>query len=390
MTAAEIHHAAAAATRWRHELHAWPELLFDLPRTTALVERVLRECGLDEIVTGIGGSGIVGLLHGSGSGPATGTLGLRADMDALPLDEATDLPFRSRVPGRMHACGHDGHTAIMLGAALHLSRHRDSFSGTVAFIFQPAEEGGAGGLAMVRDGLMDRFGITCVFALHNLPGLPVGRCSIRPGPQLAAADFFSITIQGRGGHAARPEECIDPLVPAASLILNLQSVVARSLSPHATAVISICGVETGQSYNVIQNRMVLTGTTRTLDEAVRNLCEERVREIAAAACAMHGAGCEIDYRRGYPVTENHPDETAFLAGVAEEVMGPGSVEPMAEPRMGAEDFSYMLRERPGALIFLGNGNSAPLHHPGYAFDDAAIAHGIALWDRLVRSALPLG
>lgn len=390
MTTVEIDRAATAATLWRHEIHAWPELLFDLPRTTALVERLLRAFELDEVVTGIGGSGIVGLLRGTGNGPANGTIGLRADMDALPLDEATDLPFRSQIPGRMHACGHDGHTAILLGAAQHLARHRDSFAGTVAFIFQPAEEGGAGGLAMVRDGLMDRFGITRVFALHNLPGLPVGRCSIRPGPQLAAADFFSITIQGRGGHAARPEECIDPLVPAASLILNLQSVVARSLSPHATAVISICGVETGQSYNVIQDRVVLTGTTRTLDESVRDRCEARIHEVAIAAGAMHGATCTVDYRRGYPVTENHPEETAFLSSVAEDVMGSGSVEPMAEPRMGAEDFSYMLRERPGALIFLGNGDSAPLHHPGYAFDDAAIAHGIALWDRLVRRALPLG
>jgi amidohydrolase len=372
---------------WRRDFHAHPELLFDVERTAALVAERLRAFGCDEVATGIGRSGVVGVIRGR-STLSGRVIGLRADMDALPIAEATGLPHASTYPGRMHACGHDGHTTMLLGAARHLAATRD-FDGTAIVIFQPAEEGGGGGREMVQDGLMERWGIEQVFGLHNKPGLALGRFEIRPGPFLAAADRFTILVTGRGGHAALPHQAADPVVAASHIVLALQSVVARNVDPVASAVVTIGGIRSeSEAFNVIPARVTLQGTVRTLDPEVQDLVEARLVGIAEATARAHGAIAEIDYVRNYPVTVNAPAETAFAASVAAEVAGPEAVDAAAPPIMGAEDFSFMLEARPGAFIFLGNGDSAPLHHPEYDFNDAAIAFGCEYWVRLVEAAMP--
>lgn len=373
---------------WRHDLHAHPELLFDVHRTAGFVAERLRDFGCDEVATGIGRTGVVGVIRGRG-GRANRAIGLRADMDALPIEEARDLPYRSTVPGKMHACGHDGHTAMLLGAAKYLAATR-AFDGDAVMIFQPAEEGGGGGEAMVRDGMMERFGVETVYGLHNIPGMAVGTFGIRPGPIMASTDRFTVTIEGRGGHAALPHRAVDSVLVASHVIVALQSIVSRSLDPLQSAVVSVCALETGEAFNVLPQRVRLRGTMRSLSEEVRETVKARIEAIAAHVPAAFGAGGSVEYGGAYPVTENHPAETAFIADVAEGLVGAAQVDRNVAPMMAAEDFSYMLAQRPGAYIFMGNGDSAALHHPDYDFCDAAAPYGASLWARLVETGLPLG
>jgi amidohydrolase len=375
-------------TTWRHDLHAHPELQFDVHRTAALVADKLRAFGCDEVVTGVGRTGVVGVIRGRKAGGSTGkkVIGLRADMDALPIEEATQAPYKSTVPGKMHACGHDGHTAMLLGAAKYLAETRN-FDGAAVVIFQPAEEGGAGGLAMVKDGLMERFAIEEVYGMHNYPGLPVGQFAIRPGPLMAAADIVNIDIEGKGGHAARPHLSIDTVLVGAQIVNQIQSIVSRNVDPLKSAVVSICMFQAGHTDNVIPQTAHLRGTARSLSADVRNLLEVRLREVVEGTAQLYGAKAKLTYRRGYPVLRNHERQTAFAASVAGGVVGSDRVDQAAAPVMGAEDFSYMLESRPGAFIFVGNGNSAGLHHPAYDFNDEVIPVGTSYWVKLVESAL---
>ncbi len=372
---------------WRRDLHQNPELLFDVHRTAGVVADKLKAFGCDEVVTGIGRTGVVAVIKGK-RGASGKVVGIRADMDALPIEEDTGLPYTSKVPGKMHACGHDGHTAMLLGAAKYLTETRN-FDGTAIMIFQPAEEGGGGGDVMVKDGLMERFGVQEVYGLHNMPGIPVGQFAIRPGPLMAAADRFDIVIEGKGGHAARPHECVDTLLVACQVVNALQSIAARNVDPLESVVVSVCALAAGEAYNVIPQTARLKGTTRTLTEAVRDLAETRIRAIAEATCAAYGAKASVDYRRGYPVTVNHPEQTDFIAKVAAEVgAGERAVDTTIVPLMGSEDFSYMLESRPGAYIFMGNGDTASVHHPKYNFSDEAIPYGVSLWAKVIETAMP--
>jgi amidohydrolase len=350
-------------TAWRHDLHAHPELMYDVHRTAATVAEKLKAFGCDEVVTGIGRTGVVGLIRGSKSGgDGDKVIGLRADMDALPIEEANDLPYKSTVPGKMHACGHDGHTAMLLGAARYLAETRN-FAGTAVVIFQPAEEGGAGGKAMVQDGLMERFGVEQVYGMHNFPGLPVGEFAIRPGPIMAAADRLTIEIEGKGGHAARPHLSIDTVLVGAQIINQIQSIVSRNVDPLQAAVVSICMFHAGNTDNVIPQTALLKGTARSLDPKVRDLLEARLHAVIEGTAQLYGATAKLTYKRDYPVLRNHERETSFAASVAGDVVGGSHVNTAMVPVMGAEDFSFMLEERPGAFIFVGNGPSAGLHHP---------------------------
>jgi amidohydrolase len=371
---------------WRRDFHAHPELLFDVHRTAGIVADKLKQFGCDEVVTGIGRTGVVGVIRGRGADSGR-VIGLRADMDALPIEEATGAAYRSTVPGKMHACGHDGHTAMLLGAAKYLSETRN-FDGTAVMIFQPAEEGGGGGAEMVKDGVMDRFGVQEVYGLHNMPGIPVGAFAIRPGAMMAAADRFVMTIEGKGGHAARPHHCIDPVVVASHVITALQTIPSRNVDPLHSAVVSVCTIRAGEAFNVIPQTATLLGTVRTLTGEVRDLCETRVRAIAENVCAAFGATATIEYSRGYPVTFNDPDRTAFMTRVAQEVAGEAAVDTTIPPLMGSEDFSFMLEERPGAYIFMGNGDTAGVHHPAYDFNDEAAPYGVSLWAKIIESGMP--
>jgi hippurate hydrolase len=372
---------------WRRDIHQHPELLYDVHRTAAFVADRLREFGCDEVATGLGRTGVVGVIKGrkpNGKGDIR-VIGLRADMDALPIEEDTDLPYASKTPGKMHACGHDGHTAMLLGAARYLAETRN-FAGEAIVIFQPAEEGGAGAAAMIKDGLMDRFAIEQVYGMHNGPGIPVGSFAIRPGPIMAATDSIDIQIEGLGGHAARPHKCIDSVLVGAQLITALQSIVSRTVDPLDSAVISMCEFHAGNARNVIPQNAELRGTVRTLTAEVRELVEKRVREVVAGVAQMTGATIDLVYERGYPVTVNHASQTDVATKVAREIAGDANVHQMP-PLMGAEDFAYMLESRPGAFIFCGNGNSAGLHHPAYNFNDEAIVFGTSYWIKLVENTL---
>ncbi len=373
------------AQLWRRDLHANPELLYDLPRTADFVAERLREFGCDEVRTAIGRSGVVGVIKGR-KGESRRAIGLRADMDALPIEETTNLPYRSRVPGKMHACGHDGHTAMLLGAARYLARTRD-FSGTAVVIFQPAEEGGAGAQAMIDDGLMENFAIEEVYAMHNAPKVPVGVFAIRKGPLMAAADFFTIRLEGKGGHAAFPNQCMDSIVAGAQIVTALQTIVSRNVDPLDSCVVSVARFSAGSTNNVLPQTAELEGTTRTLLPATRDLAERRIREIVAGIAAASGITADIDYVRNYPSTRNHPVQTDFAASVARRVAGPERVMTDIPPVMGAEDFSFMLEARPGAFIWIGNGDSAGLHHPGYDFNDGALPYGMAYFAGIVETAL---
>src|SRR6195256_4066926 len=373
-------------TAWRHDIHAHPELLYDVHRTAASVAEKLKSFGCDEVVTGIGRTGVVGVIRGSKPDDGGRGIGLRADMDALPIEEANDLPYRSTVPGKMHACGHDGHTAMLLGAARYLTETRN-FAGTAVVIFQPAEEGGAGGKAMVQDGLMDRFRIGEVYGMHNYPGLPVGQFALRPGPLMAAADRLTIEIEGRGGHAARPHISVDTVLVGAQIINQIQSIVSRNVDPLQAAVISICVFQAGSTDNVIPQTAHLRGTARSLTPDVRDLLEKRLHEVVEGTAKLYGATAKLTYKRDYPVTRNHERQAAFAASVAADVVGGERVDDQVAPVMGAEDFSFMLEARPGAFIFVGNGDSAGLHHPAYDFNDEVIPIGTSYWVKLVETAL---
>lgn len=380
---ADLH---ADITEWRHDLHMHPELQYDVHRTAGSVAEKLKAFGCDEVVTGLGRTGVVGVIRGK-NGASGKTIGLRADMDALPIEEASDLPYKSTVSGKMHACGHDGHTAMLLGAARYLTETRN-FSGTAVVIFQPAEEGGGGGKAMVDDGLMDRFGIEEVFGMHNYPGMPVGAFGIRPGPMMAAADALTIDIEGVGAHAARPHLGVDTVLVGAQIINALQSVVSRNVDPLKSAVVSICMFRAGNTDNVIPQTVQLRGTARSLTPEVRDLLEKRLPVVVESTATAYGAKAKLTYKRGYPVLVNHDKQTEFAASVASQIAGQDKVDTGLPPMMGAEDFSFMLNARPGAFIWIGNGASAGLHHPSYNFNDEVIPFGTSYWVKLVETALP--
>lgn len=372
-------------TAWRHDLHRHPELQFDLPRTSAKVAGLLRDFGCDEVVTGVGRSGVVGVIHGKRVGDRV--IGLRADMDALPIIEATGLPYASVTVGMMHACGHDGHTAMLLGAAKHLARTRD-FAGKVVVIFQPAEEAGGGGLAMVQDGLMERFAIQEVYAMHNQPGLAVGQFASREGAVMAAADEFEIILTGKGGHAAKPHYAVDPMPIAAQIILGLQTITSRILDPAEQAVLSVCTITTdSRIHNVIPQEVVMTGTLRCFSAKVRDVVEERMGRIIEGIAASFGASAVLHYRRGYPATLNAVAQTAIALDAARDVVGAAAVVGDFPALMAAEDFSYMLQARPGAYIFIGNGDSTSVHHPQFDFNDAALPYGASWFVQLAENRL---
>ncbi|QYZ70759.1 M20 aminoacylase family protein [Neotabrizicola shimadae] len=375
-------------TEWRRDIHAHPELMFDCHRTAAKVAGLLRDFGCDEVVEGIGRTGVVGVIRGRALGSGR-VVGLRADMDALPITEITGLPHASTVPGKMHACGHDGHTAILLGAAKHLAETRN-FDGSVVVVFQPAEEGEAGALAMIQDGLMDRFGIDEIYGLHNAPGLPVGSFATRSGPLQASADEFRIVVTGRGGHAAEPHRAVDTTLAACQIVVSLQSIVARNVDPLHSVVVTVGTFRTDSgASNIIAHRAEMAGTVRCLDAGMRDLAEERVKAVAVSTAAAFGAEAEVIYERGYPVTVNAAENTGHAVAAAAAVVGPDRVDGNTPPIMPAEDFSYMLEARPGAYVFLGNGDSAQCHHPAYEFDDSAIPVGCSYFVTLVEQRLPL-
>ena len=373
-------------TAWRRDFHENPEVLYDVHRTAGIVADKLRAFGVDEVVTGIGKTGVVGVIRGRQSKSGK-VIGLRADMDALPIQEIVDRPYKSKVAGKMHACGHDGHTAMLLGGARYLAETRN-FDGTAIVIFQPAEEGGGGGKAMIDDGLMTRWRIDEVYGMHNMPGVPVGTFAMRTGPAMAAADRFTIDIEGRGGHAAMPNQNVDTVVVAMTIGQALQSIVARNVDPVESAVLSITTFHAGDAFNVIPQTAKLTGTVRTFKKEVQDLIEKRMREIIEGIAGAMGARATLDYDRGYPPTVNHATQTELAAKVAADIVGADKVTTDHPPLMGAEDFSYMLEERPGAYIFVGNGDTPICHHPAYDFDDSAAPVGASFWARLVETALP--
>ncbi|UXU75235.1 MULTISPECIES: M20 aminoacylase family protein [unclassified Paracoccus (in: a-proteobacteria)] len=373
-------------TAWRRDFHQHPELQYEVHRTAARVAELLRSFGVDEVTEGVGRTGVVGVIRGR-STKSGRVIGLRADMDALPIHELTGAEHASNTPGVMHACGHDGHTAMLLGAAKYLAETRN-FDGTAVVIFQPAEEGGAGGQAMIQDGLVERWGIQEFYGMHNMPGYPVGSFAIREGAMMAAADQFDIVVTGKGGHAAKPHEAIDTTLVAAQIIVALQSVVARNVDPLESGVISVCVVETDSTaHNVIPQVVRLKGTARSLTPEVRDQLEEGIRRVATHTAAALGAEAVVNYDRGYPVTVNHPEPTAFAAEVAREIAG--SVKTDIAPLMGGEDFSYMLLERPGAYIFVGNGDTAMVHNPAYDFDDNAIPAGSSWFAGVIERRMPV-
>ena len=372
-------------TAWRRDFHEHPELLFDVHRTAGKVAALLRDFGCDEVVEGIGRTGVVGVIKGR-TDTRGRVIGLRADMDALPIIEATGVAYASKTPGKMHACGHDGHTAMLLGAAKYLSETRN-FDGTAVVIFQPAEEGGGGGREMVAEGMLERFGVQEVYGMHNMPGIPVGQFAIRPGAMMAAADQFDVKVTGKGGHAAKPHDCIDTTLVAAHIVIALQSIASRNVDPLKQVVVSVCTFRTeSEAYNVIPQTVHLKGTVRTMDPKVQDYVEARVKAIAEGTALTFGATADVDYRRGYPVTMNAPENTVFAAEVAQAVSG--RVDTETAPLMGAEDFSFMLNERPGAYIFLGNGDTAMVHHPAYNFDDSAIPFGSSWYAEMAETRMP--
>ncbi len=373
-------------TAWRRDFHEHPELLFDVHRTAGKVADLLRGFGCDTVVEGIGRTGVVGIINGRTDSKGR-VIGLRADMDALPIIEATGLPYASKTHGKMHACGHDGHTAMLLGAAKYLAETRN-FDGTVVVIFQPAEEGGGGGREMVQDGMMERFGVQEVYGMHNMPGIPVGTFAIRPGAMMAAADQFDVVVTGKGGHAAKPHDCIDTTVVASHIVLALQTIASRGVDPQKQVVVSVCSFRTeSDAYNVIPQTVNLKATVRTMDPKVQDYVEARVKAICEGTAATFGAVASVDYRRGYPVTVNADQNTVYAADVAEAVSG--KVDRDTPPLMGAEDFSFMLNERPGAYIFLGNGDTPMVHHPAYNFDDNAIPFGSSWYAGMAEARMPV-
>ena len=371
-------------TAWRRDLHAHPETAFEEHRTAAFVAGKLEGFGI-EVVRGLAGTGIVGVLKGSREGARA--IGLRADMDALDIHEQTNRAWASKTPGKMHACGHDGHTTMLLGAARYLAETRD-FAGTAYFIFQPAEENEGGGRVMVEDGLFERFAMEEVYGLHNWPGMPVGRIGVREGPMMAAYDIFEITVTGHGAHGAMPHEGIDPVLIAAHIVTGLQTIASRNVHPLAGVVVSVTQIHGGDAWNVIPEEVVLRGTVRSFDAKVQDMAEAHLSRIARAVAAAHGAEAAIRYERRYPATVNSAAETRHAARIAAEVVEPGNVLSEVTPSMGSEDFAFMLQKRPGSYVWLGAGESHPnLHSPHYDFNDEILPIGASYWARLVEETL---
>jgi len=371
---------------WRQHLHRIPELSFDLPLTSAFVAAKLREFGVDEVHEGIAQSGIVAIIDGQGTGP---TIGLRADMDALPIDEITGADYASTHAGRMHACGHDGHTTMLLGAAKYLAETR-RFKGRVALMFQPAEEDGGGGEVMVREGVMERFAVREVYGIHNAPNIPFGHFQTTPGALMASVDTAYVHITGKGGHGATPHECVDPVVALVGMVGAIQTILSRNVYAMDEAVISVTMIHAGSASNIIPEEATFAATIRSFKPEVRDLLKKRIHEIVEGHATAYGVTAKVDYDWGYPATVNHPDQAAFAAEVASEVAGPAAVNGNAGREMGSEDFSYMLEARPGAYLFLGQGPGAGLHHPAYDFNDEVAPVGASFFARLVERALPLG
>ena len=376
---------SAEMTGWRRHLHTIPELGLECHQTAAFVAERLREFGVDELHEGIAKTGIVAVINGQGPGP---TIGLRADMDALPITEETGLDYASTHPGKMHACGHDGHTAMLLGAAKYLVETRN-FTGRVALIFQPAEEAGGGGEVMVKEGIMDTFEITQVYAIHNSPGKEFGHFFTTSGPIMAAADTFHIHITGKGGHGARPHDCIDPVVAACAIVQAFQTILSRNVHAKDRAVISTTQIHTGTVDNVIPETCYINGTVRTFDKEVQALVLRRMQEIVAGQAASFNVEAKFEFEFGYPPTVNDAEKSRFAVAVAEEIAGEGRVDPEIEPVMGAEDFSYLLEARPGAYLHLGQGEGAGVHHPKYNFNDEIAPIGASFFARLVERAQPV-
>jgi amidohydrolase len=372
-------------TAWRRDFHEHPEILFETHRTSATVAEKLRAFGCDEVVEGIGRTGVVGVIKGKSTASGK-VVGLRADMDALPIHEQTGVEYASKTPNAMHACGHDGHTAMLLGAAQYLAETRN-FDGTAVVIFQPAEEGGGGGREMCEDGMMDRWNIQEVYGMHNWPGVPTGKFGIRSGPFFAATDLLDIEIEGLGGHAAKPNETIDTTVVAAHIVTALQTIASRNADPVGSIVVSITSFETSsKAFNVIPQRVNMLGTVRTLSNELRDLAEKRVVEICEGIANTFGATARVNYKRNYPVMVNHDEQTEFAAEVARSVSGDCDEAPLV---MGGEDFAFMLEERPGAYILVGNGDTAAVHHPMYNFNDEAIPAGCSWWAGIVEQRMPV-
>ncbi len=376
----------ADMTAWRQHLHSIPELEFECHETAAFVADRLREFGVDELHEGIAKTGIVAIINGQGEGP---TIGLRADMDALPIPEETGVEYASTKPGNMHACGHDGHTTMLLGAARYLAETRN-FRGRVALIFQPAEEEGGGAGVMVEEGLMDRFDISEVYALHNAPGIPVGDFHTTPGPIMAAVDTFHVYVQGVGGHGAMPHETRDPVMAACGIAQAIQTIVSRNHYALDDLVVSVTQIHTGTVNNVIPDTAYINGTVRTFDPLVQKMVMERMEQIVQGQAASFGVQARLDYEVNYPATINDAEKAGFAAGVAREISGADRVTSNSGREMGAEDFSYMLNARPGAYLFLGQGDSAGLHHPKYNFNDEIAPIGASFFARIVEKAQPLG
>ena len=370
---------------WRRHLHANPELSYDCHQTAAFIADRLREIGVDELHEGIAKTGIVAIIIGQGAGD---TIGLRADMDALPIIETTGADYASTVPGKMHACGHDGHVTMLLGAAKYLAETR-RFSGRVALIFQPAEEDGAGGQAMVQEGVMDRFAINQVFGIHNAPNVPFGHFLTNPGALMASVDTATVHVTGRGGHGATPHECIDPVVAVVGMVQAIQTIIPRNVYALDEAVISVTQIHTGTASNIIPEEAMFCATIRSFKPEVRALLKKRFSEIVEGHAAAYNVQARIDYDWGYPATINHPDEAAFATLVAAEIVGPDATNGNANREMGSEDFSYMLEARPGAYLFMGTGPGAGLHHPAFDFNDEAAPIGASFFARLVERAQPL-
>ena len=377
---------APEMTEWRRHLHTIPELELDLPLTSQFVADRLSAFGVDEIHRGIAKTGIVAIINGQGAGP---TIGLRADMDALPILEATGAAYASTHPGRMHACGHDGHTAMLLGAARYLVETR-RFAGRVALIFQPAEEDGAGGQVMVQEGIMDRFDIGQVYGIHNAPNVPFGHFMTTPGPYMAAVDTATVHVTGRGGHAATPHECVDPVVAVVGMVGAIQTILARNVYAMDEAVISVTQIHAGTVSNVIPETAMFQATIRSFSPEVRALLKARIHEIVDGHASAYGVSARVDYDWGYPATVNDPDSAEFAADVAREIAGGAAVNAQSGREMGSEDFSYMLQARPGAYLFLGAGPGAGLHHPAFDFNDEVAPVGASFFARLVERAQPLG
>ena len=371
---------------WRHHIHQNPELLYDTIHTSKFVETKLKEFGCDEVITGIGRTGVVAIIKGK-ENKSGEVIGLRADMDALPIQEQTNLDYASKVPGIMHACGHDGHTAMLLGAAKYLSDTRN-FDGEVALVFQPAEEGGGGAKEMVDDGLIEKFNIQEFYGMHNMPGLEIGQFSIKSGDFFAAADTFTIKIIGKGGHAAKPQETVDPVLISSNLVMALQSIASRNTNPTKNVVVSVCTFLTDTvSFNVIPEMVTLKGTLRTFDKEVQAIAKDKIFSLTKSIAEAYGGKAEIEFNYGYPVMKNSNDATEIAKTVAEKVSGKNTVS--AEKIMGAEDFSYMLNATKGAYILIGNGDTDSVHSPTYVFNDEILPIGSSYWAELVETKMQL-